>query len=80
MDQIDYVISSHGHSDHTGNNNLFIENVKQHIVGFCINFKDQYYAHPFEHGMTVDNCEYVNTWMLKKEIYLMYTHILSLFS
>ncbi|CAL8094003.1 unnamed protein product [Orchesella dallaii] len=47
--QIDYVISSHGHSDHTGNNNLFIENVKQHIVGFCISNNDQYYAHPFEH-------------------------------
>ena len=30
-DQIHYVISTHGHSDHIGNNNLFLNAV--HIVG-----------------------------------------------
>jgi len=48
-DQITYCISTHGHSDHTGNNNLFL-NAKQHIVGFCVSRKETYYAHPFEHG------------------------------
>ena len=29
--QINYVVSTHGHSDHVGNNNLFLDAV--HIVG-----------------------------------------------
>jgi glyoxylase-like metal-dependent hydrolase (beta-lactamase superfamily II) len=45
---IDYVVCSHGHSDHTGNNNLFLN--AKHIVGFSISYKDQYFIHPFETG------------------------------
>lgn len=48
-DQITYCVSTHGHPDHTGNNNLFLS-ATHHIVGFCIENKDQFYAHPFEHG------------------------------
>ncbi|XP_026319955.1 metallo-beta-lactamase domain-containing protein 1 [Hyposmocoma kahamanoa] len=47
-DQIDYVISTHGHSDHIGNNNLFLQ--AKHIVGFSVNFKDKYLLHPFDKG------------------------------
>ncbi|XP_038207967.1 metallo-beta-lactamase domain-containing protein 1 isoform X2 [Zerene cesonia] len=47
-DDINFVVSTHGHSDHTGNNNLFLK--ATHIVGFSISFKDKYYIHPFEKG------------------------------
>ncbi|XP_047508438.1 metallo-beta-lactamase domain-containing protein 1 [Pieris napi] len=47
-EKINYVISTHGHSDHTGNNNLFLK--ATHIVGWSISFKDKYYIHPFEKG------------------------------
>lgn len=42
-DKIDYVVCSHGHSDHIGNLNLFL-NAKQ-FVGDCMNFKDEYFFH-----------------------------------
>jgi glyoxylase-like metal-dependent hydrolase (beta-lactamase superfamily II) len=45
---VDYVVCSHGHSDHTGNNNLFLN--AKHIVGFSISSKDLYFIHPFETG------------------------------
>jgi len=48
-DEIDFVVSTHGHSDHIGNNNLFLN--AKHIVGFCFSFKDQYYLHPFDQGI-----------------------------
>lgn len=48
-EDINYVVSTHGHSDHTGNNNLFLR--AKHIVGFSISFKDTYYTHPFDEGM-----------------------------
>lgn len=47
-DDISYVVSTHGHSDHIGNNNLFLK--AKHIVGFCVSVKDQYFLHPFEQG------------------------------
>ncbi|CAG4965342.1 unnamed protein product [Colias eurytheme] len=47
-DDIHFVVSTHGHSDHTGNNNLFLK--ATHIVGFSISFRDKYYIHPFENG------------------------------
>ncbi|CAH1114279.1 unnamed protein product [Psylliodes chrysocephalus] len=48
-DDIDFVICTHGHSDHTGCNHLFKNAI--HIVGFSISHKDQYYLHPdFRHG------------------------------
>ncbi|XP_059048137.1 metallo-beta-lactamase domain-containing protein 1 [Achroia grisella] len=54
-EQINYVVSTHGHSDHIGNNNLFLN--AKHIVGFSISFKDIYYAHPFDKGeeYTINN-------------------------
>lgn len=45
MDDITYVISTHGHSDHLGNNNLFLK--ARHIVGDCISERDKYYLHDF---------------------------------
>lgn len=47
-ENIHYVISTHGHSDHIGNNNLFL--MAKHIVGFSVSFKDEYYTHPFDKG------------------------------
>ncbi|KAL1506567.1 hypothetical protein ABEB36_005903 [Hypothenemus hampei] len=48
-DDIDYVICTHGHSDHIGNNNLF-QNAT-HIVGFSISKRDEYsLSHDFSKG------------------------------
>ena len=43
---INYVVCTHGHPDHTGSNHLFLK-AKQ-VVGFCISFQDQYFLHPFD--------------------------------
>lgn len=40
-DDIGYVISTHGHSDHVGNNNLFLS--AKHMVGRCVSYKQKYY-------------------------------------
>ncbi|KAL5240031.1 hypothetical protein ACI65C_007441 [Semiaphis heraclei] len=40
-EEIDYVISTHGHSDHVGNNNLFLN--AKHLVGRCVSHKQMYY-------------------------------------
>ena len=45
-EKINYVICSHGHSDHVGNLNLFQSAV--HIVSFDICKGDQYIMHDFE--------------------------------
>ncbi|KAL4716063.1 hypothetical protein ACJJTC_002828 [Scirpophaga incertulas] len=45
---IDYVISTHGHSDHIGNNNLFLK--AKHIVGYSISFGEKYFIHNFSKG------------------------------
>ena len=47
-DMIDYVISTHGHADHVGNNNLFLN--AKHIVGHSISKGDNLYLHPFDEG------------------------------
>ncbi|CAH2236599.1 metallo-beta-lactamase domain-containing protein 1 [Pararge aegeria] len=47
-DDISYVVSTHGHSDHIGNNNLFLK--AKHIVGFSVSFETKYYIHPFDEG------------------------------
>lgn len=47
-DDIQYVVCTHGHSDHVGNNNLFL--YAKHIVGFSVSFRDVYTLHPFEDG------------------------------
>lgn len=46
-ESIDYVISTHGHSDHIGNNNLFL-NAKQHFVGTSVSHKNIFYQHDFD--------------------------------
>jgi glyoxylase-like metal-dependent hydrolase (beta-lactamase superfamily II) len=48
QDDIDIVVSTHGHADHLGNNNLFLKST--HIVGFSIAFKDKFFLHPFDNG------------------------------
>ena len=47
-EDINYVVCTHGHSDHIGNNNLFLN--AKHVVGYCVSFKDHYEIHPFEKG------------------------------
>ncbi|XP_077988326.1 metallo-beta-lactamase domain-containing protein 1-like [Glandiceps talaboti] len=47
-DDIEYVVGTHGHSDHIGNLNLFKKAV--HIVGFDICSYDRYISHPFQEG------------------------------
>ena len=47
-DMIDFVISTHGHADHVGNNNLFLN--AKHIVGHSISKGDSFYLHPFDEG------------------------------
>ena len=49
-DMIDYVISTHGHADHVGNNNLFLN--AKHIVGNSISKVDEFYLHPFDQGIS----------------------------
>ena len=44
--KIDYVVCSHGHSDHIGNLNLFLNSF--HFVGSCKSHKNVYYCHDFE--------------------------------
>lgn len=43
--QINFVISTHGHSDHCGNNNLFLDAV--HMMGDNISVRDLYSFHNF---------------------------------
>ncbi|EFA02021.1 metallo-beta-lactamase domain-containing protein 1 [Tribolium castaneum] len=47
-DSIDFVVCTHGHSDHIGCNYLFPKAV--HIVGFCISSGDKYFEHDFTSG------------------------------
>lgn len=48
-DDIDYVICTHGHSDHIGCNYLFKNAI--HIVGFSVSKKEKYFLSPnFSNG------------------------------
>lgn len=51
LDDINWVISTHGHSDHIGNNNLFPKATQ--IVGNSLSKGETYYLHDFE------KCNYV---------------------
>uniref|UniRef100_A0A1Q3FZJ2 Metallo-beta-lactamase domain-containing protein 1 n=1 Tax=Culex tarsalis TaxID=7177 RepID=A0A1Q3FZJ2_CULTA len=44
-DDISWVVSTHGHSDHLGNNNLFLK--ARHIVGTNISQRNRYFIHDF---------------------------------
>ena len=48
-DDINYVVCTHGHSDHVGNLNLFTKAI--HIVSYDICYGDQYILHSFEQGI-----------------------------
>ncbi|RZF39237.1 hypothetical protein LSTR_LSTR010331 [Laodelphax striatellus] len=50
-DDINYVVCTHGHSDHIGNNNLFLK--ANHIVGLSHSFKNEYYSGPLDDGKTM---------------------------
>lgn len=45
---INFVINTHGHSDHIGNNNLFLNAI--HVVGQSVNKGDEYDLEAFEKG------------------------------
>ncbi|XP_014239170.1 metallo-beta-lactamase domain-containing protein 1 [Cimex lectularius] len=47
-DDVDFVVCTHGHSDHVGNNNLFLK-AKQ-IVGHCIQSGTRFFKEPFSQG------------------------------
>ncbi|KAK7090571.1 metallo-beta-lactamase domain-containing protein 1-like isoform X2 [Littorina saxatilis] len=59
-DLINYVICSHGHSDHVGNLNLFQNSV--HIVSYDICKGDQYIMHDFIEGIPYEIDENVEIW------------------
>ncbi|XP_003746687.1 metallo-beta-lactamase domain-containing protein 1 [Galendromus occidentalis] len=40
-DEITHAVATHGHSDHIGNLNLFLN--AKHVVGTSMNYKDNYY-------------------------------------
>ncbi|XP_066583075.1 metallo-beta-lactamase domain-containing protein 1 [Prorops nasuta] len=40
-EDIDYVICTHSHADHIGNNNLFLN--AEHIVGYCVHKGETFY-------------------------------------
>lgn len=44
-----HVVCTHGHSDHTGCNYLFL-NAQEHIVGLSISNRTQYKTHDFSAG------------------------------
>lgn len=44
-----YLVCTHGHSDHVGNNGLFVH-ARQHIVGRDVNCADAYTLHDFDAG------------------------------
>ena len=49
-EQIDFVVSTHGHADHVGNNNLFLN--ATHIVGFSVSTGDRFLLHPFDQSIS----------------------------
>lgn len=48
-----YLINTHGHSDHIGNNNLFLQ--AKHIVGQSVSFRDQYELHNFKDPYVIED-------------------------
>lgn len=59
-DDINYVVCTHGHSDHVGNLNLFPD--ATFIVSYDVSKKDEYTVHRFEDGLPykIDDGENVN--------------------
>lgn len=55
---INFVICTHGHSDHIGNNNLFLG--AKHIVGYDISYENCFFNHNFKNGSPYSIDEEVN--------------------
>ena len=51
-EDVDYIVCTHGHSDHVGCNYLFKNAL--HIVGNCLSKQDMYYNHDFKEPYTID--------------------------
>lgn len=45
-DQIDYVVCTHSHADHIGNNNLFLN--AEHIIGTCVHRGEMFFEKDFK--------------------------------
>lgn len=45
-ENVDYLVCTHGHSDHCGNMNLFLN--ATHFLGSCVSHRHLYYYHDFE--------------------------------
>ncbi|KAJ8986057.1 hypothetical protein NQ317_003350 [Molorchus minor] len=62
-DDINYVVCTHGHSDHIGCNYLFKKAI--HIVGHAVSFRDKYFSdHNFANGeeyIISDNIKVIST-------------------
>lgn len=53
-ENVDFLVCTHGHSDHCGNMNLFLN--ATHFLGSCVSHKHLYYYHDFEkHPYKLDN-------------------------
>ncbi|XP_076174108.1 metallo-beta-lactamase domain-containing protein 1 isoform X2 [Ptiloglossa arizonensis] len=50
-DEIDYVVCSHSHADHIGNNNLFTN--AEHIIGTCVHHGDIFFEKDLKNGVKI---------------------------
>jgi glyoxylase-like metal-dependent hydrolase (beta-lactamase superfamily II) len=60
-EKVDYLVCTHGHSDHCGNMNLFLN--ATHFLGSCVSHKHLYAYHDFDNDPYVidKNIEVVST-------------------
>lgn len=47
-DKIDYVVCTHSHADHIGNNNLFTN--AEHIIGTCVHRGELFFDKDLKNG------------------------------
>lgn len=47
-EKIDYVVCTHNHADHIGNNNLFVN--AEHIIGTCVHRGELFFNKNFKDG------------------------------
>lgn len=47
-EKIDYVVCTHSHADHIGNNNLFVN--AEHIIGTCVHRGELFFNKNFKDG------------------------------
>jgi len=60
-EKVDYVVCTHGHSDHVGNLNMFLNAV--HIVSHDVCIGDTYVMHDFKQVLT--SLWFSTSWELK---------------